>query len=1252
MISTHPGRQACVDSCLRGLDLLIQVADSHFARDEAAEAALQSSIKSLFGEQKFKIFIEILAADSNVFRQSDADSADIHDFHTGKQQSFSSEALDYSWALRDISRSSSTTERWRLNLLVRLHSEVVAASSFHRNYVRLLDTQNLLLAQPSAVKAMFEIDEQQRKDRLDEVLETFEILNKDYAWMGNEMAFDFGMSLMSEMLLTGGMDGNGPEGEKRFDRYYRWMIRVVINRPFSSVQAKAKGIRLLRDIAHIDLAYEDPGNPESKVGVVLIRLLKDMDSMVQYNIGKSIAAIFQLFPFSDRVDVYHDMVGNLDGNSEHTVGFALRAFTLTHLAFAADDIRRAAMVNLLELANFREWKWLVQACFRYISSRLYDGNLTNAFLQNSSQFISSYIEFDEIVDFPYDVFGFPDFDDWVKAVSEELVAQLLNADRWDYAVTFCFHKSIFDEILREHLARIISYYYLNLHSSEESAANPDTTLPDRCKACLGADLYIASLQSDFARVLSIMTERLDDRTLTPEVLLSLNMPSASSNFSSIGLPRLSSKYPQPLPPHFPVQTVVAAMAHIGHDLGLPTEEAWTPAISIFVLRHLFDQAHRTSDSTVSLSFLRRAAFVASLASDSLKENYALEMPICSVLPFLKSRSTRGESTQILKYVLNLGKQFFTTSRDQFNRLMSLILPFIGSNCQNDFGNELVRWMHTFANSTLSQRPEIEKFNVLLELLLDPQNSPADLAAIFHDLLQAEPTIWSDGECLRFVLLSLSEHSNVFTIPLPTLEGLVFHFLNARNLISLSDDSKIWFGLAIGRLAQERKFEAHEYVLKIQGHDERLTATDLLLREVGKQIRSNMALAGLLEQSLRTLVSSNDCTNLEKEFNTVLKYLPSPHITAILNLPPLDSTPSPLAIDTWTRLYDDVPRWLQSFGTSIASHSQNPLLHSLVLPISASISFAEAVLPFLVDEIRFDPKYGSSLASIFNIILGSVGTENSGYLKPILEVIITIRERCLTNGRLKVEPLLDELDYLHAATAAVACNMYKTGLMFLEIARGTEEFHRQIQALDILSTIYRNLDDPDLPYALSKGVQRTWNELLDIYTLHKDRELINGLHRARLRGKVELGLEVSSRDGDVEAVTDFLRMSGFKFESGLSESDDANSTISSMYKSAWRLGLWEAPPLSISQIPDTMIYSILFELDHGKSPASISSVLNSSVTQLVESFCTSTSALEQTNSAMTLSLFSDLSHLLSSSESFSANAKIWQSQILERARFGR
>jgi serine-protein kinase ATM len=836
-------------------------------------------------------------------------------------------------------------------------------------------------------------------------------------------------------------------------------------------------------------------------------------------------------------------------------------------------------------------------------------------------------------------------------VAEELVAQLLNAGRWDDAVAIFCNASPFDEVLRTHLARIISYYYLSIHSSEENVM-PDvnTTVPDRCKACLGGDLYIASLRSDFARVLSLMTERLDDRTLTPETFLSLNMGLVSSRFSSIALPVLSPKHPEPPPPYFPLQAVVAATVHLGQDIGLQAHQVWTPAVSVFVLRHLFDQANATSDSTVSLSFIRRIAFVASIAADALTENYPLDMAIWSLRNFLERDSTREESTQILKYMLNLGNGYFVAQPHQFSHLLAHILPSTQSTCQTDLGHQLIPWLHMFAKTTLPPRPEIEEINSLLEFIVDPQNSSVDPADIFYSLLQRDPSIWGEEEFLRFVLSFLSDHSDVFTLSLATLEGLLHHFLNVPNLPS-SGKSKRWFGLAIGRLAQDRKFEAREYVSRMQKQGEGLSATDLLLLEVAKRLRSDSKIVGLLEQSLRTVASITGAAKLDSQVAGILKYLSSPQVPAAFDLPQLRTIPSPSVVDVWTRLDSNVPSWVQLLASSIAQHSQNQLLNSFLPPISASINFAEAILPLLIDEGRFDAKYGSSLTAIFNSILGSADTVDVGYLKHILEAILAIRERSLTDGRRKIEPLLDELHYLHAASAAVRCSMYKTGLMFLEMARGNEEFSRQLEELAILSTIYRNLDDPDLPYALSGGVQRTWNQLLDVYTLHKDREVINGLYKARLRGKVELGLVVSSRDSDMEAIADSLRLTGFpfKFED---ESGDATSTIRSVYKSAWRLGTWEAPPLTISDIPDTLIYSILLDLHHGKSPDSIFSVLHPSITQLVDTFCASSSAPEQTNSALTLSLFSDLTELLSSSGSFSTIARNWKSQILERARFGR
>jgi len=839
-------------------------------------------------------------------------------------------------------------------------------------------------------------------------------------------------------------------------------------------------------------------------------------------------------------------------------------------------------------------------------------------------------------------------------VAEELVAQLVNAGRWDETVAIFCNGSLLDEVLRKHLARIISYYYLSLHSSEESAVNPDATVLDRCKACLGADLYVTSLQSDFARVLSIMTERLDDRTLSPEIFLSLNMSSVSSRFASIALPHLNPKHPQPLPPYFSVHAVIAAMAHLEDDLGLPAQQAWTPAVSIFVLRHLFDQAHGTSDNTVALSFIRRIAFIVSLAGDALKENYPLEMPILSLRAFLIRDSTCEESTQILKYMLNLGKRSFVAQPHQFSRLVAFILPSIQTNDQSHFRSQFVRWLHMFVGSISPRGSEIEEISSLLEFILDSENSSTDLCDIFHNLLQRDPSIWGEEEFLHFALTSLSNHSDVFTQSLSTLEGLIYHFLSVRGLPASSDKSKRWVGLAIGRLAQERKFEAREYVSMMQRQGRGLSATGLLLRDVLKRLRSDTLIAGLLEQSLRTIASITGCRKQDDEVFGVLKHLSSSQIPAGLELYQSQSISSPPSHVVWTHLDGNVPRWIQSLAASISQHSQDPILNSLVAPINASTTFAKAIFPFVVDKGRFDPNHSSGLTTIFNSILCSAGTVDTGYLKHILEVVVTIRERSLTNGLREIEPLLDELDYLHAANAAVACRMYKTGLMFLELARGKEGFSGQLQSFEILSIIYRNLDDPDLPYALSKGVQRTWSQLFDVYSLHNNREVMSGLHRARLRGKAELGVDVSSQDTDFEAVADFLRLTGFPFklEDSLPESDDANSAIGGIYKSAWRLGTWDVPPLSISQIPDTLIYSILFEFHHGKSSDRIFSVLNSSITQLVDNFCTSSTALEQTNSAVTLSLFGDLSQLLSPTGSFSTIARNWKSQILESGRFGR
>lgn len=255
-------------------------------------------------------------------------------------------------------------------------------------------------------------------------------------------------------------------------------------------------------------------------------------------------------------------------------------------------------------------------------------------------------------------------------------------------------------------------------------------------------------------------------------------------------------------------------------------------------------------------------------------------------------------------------------------------------------------------------------------------------------------------------------------------------------------------------------------------------------------------------------------------------------------------------------------------------------------------------------------------------------------------------------------MVDDIDYLHASNAAVGCNMYKTALMFLEISGKQSILSSQQQLSDsVLSAIYRNIDDPDMTYALSQNIDRSWNQLLDVFKLHHDREMIGGLRQARLRGKVELGISPSPDDDDLRAVADMVRQNGFPLRSetisGVSRSnvEDEQSSVG-LYKSAWRLGIWELPPIVTSGDTDTLIYTVLFHLGHATNTDQFFPILNSAIVQLVDRLSLGFDSTENAKAASCLSMFGDITQLLSNSKTMIVAGRDWTSQILRHARYGR
>ena len=771
LIATSSETKACVDSCLRAISQFVQILDTEFQEHESIERCVQERLRNIYDESSFREFVDVLCRFSGKFDSMDQEQIGDKDFKGMRTQiTLSSSTLDESWALRDISRCSFTLEGWRMRLLVRLHTEVHLRDEPTRSvspyYFQTLETHNLLLAGETVTRTIFWPDDDASKSATEHLLDAFKTdIASTYHWGGNEMTANTAIALISSSFSLGRSIDQDSDIAGVVMQLYRWIVKVLVNRELSSATARLKAAMLLREVSKFDIEYGKEAKSESRAGVLLIKLLRDLDVRVKFDLANHVKSTFQHFPFVHRVDVYRDIVENLESDETRSEGFALRAYTLMQLAFASDDIRRAAMVNLLELGKFVSSKLTVHSCFVFIAEHLYRGQLADLFFQNSSQFLCSWIDFDEeIFEFPFHVFGFPDFEFWSVSVKDELIAQLVNADRWDDATTIFRTSNHFEDILLNCLPRIVSYYYLHkAELSEQNGIDSGEKIPERCKAALGEDLYISTLTSRFALSLAIMVERLDDKTISTEAFDSLGLGTGSATFSAIALPDPGPTYPQPSQPSFTMRDVLTAIENLRRALCISPQQVWTASNTVFVLRQLFDQGLAVSDTTLALSYLRRIVFVLCLAGDVISDGYPLEMLFFNLRNFLARPSLVHASTmQVVKAIFSVGTKFLSGHPDRLRHIVASLLPHFHSlhspaHNDDDFSSEVYGWLETFVQTVLPGDSTLHATTSLLAVL--NKHHPEDaksVGQILEDLILEDESLW--GERISAVSRYICCHS--------------------------------------------------------------------------------------------------------------------------------------------------------------------------------------------------------------------------------------------------------------------------------------------------------------------------------------------------------------------------------------------------------------------------------------------------------------------------------------------------------------
>jgi hypothetical protein len=1272
MVSRHPS-YAGIDRCLGEIDQLFRLrtpGDRH-VRDDREDTSI---IDAVCGDPSFQQLVHTLRK----FSEASGLDGYRHDEDTGFAQSVTplthlSSHLDLKWTTRDISRAFSSPHSWRLRLLDRLEAKLDrhGARSCSLNTESHFSVERFLLTVDStSERAIY--DNQSGISLLHRFKR--DVANT-YEWGGNEMTMKAAMALIFPYFTSSCNNTDSPLAILVL-QIYRWIVKVTVNRELSSAAARIAAGRFLDHVAKFEVNYGEDPKMEWRPGYLRINLLQDINVRVKYRLARTIGCGFTSFPSRDRVHAYQQILDCLEVSEANSEGFALRAYTLMQLALTSDDIRRPAMVNLLELGKFEACLSRVSSCFAYIAKCLYADDPRLLFSQNSSQFIHSWIDFDEdIFQFPFSVFGFLDFDEWSLSVRSELISQLINKDRWSDAAQLFRWKTRFEVVLAECLPQIISDHHLTTLISIDRAND----VPARCIAALGRDMFQDILISHFALSLAKMVERLDDSTLSSHSFEILDACEASAVLSAMHLPDLSPNYPNSPQPSFSLQSVMIAIDAHASSLDILSKETWSSPNVVYILRRLINRGASGSDRFVTLSFLRRIVFVVCMAPDVAATGYLHEMLIMGLIEFLRNPSVFREAMQVLKWLVSVGKIYITSHLSYFRTIIAKLLPAIDEIASSGVESELeayirdcYRWLERLIGTLRNDREEIQSISHLLCLMNDRRTEGSVSAGeVIENLVRQDRLLWRDIRTLKFTLRVLSRESDVYTEKENTLEALVTHFLSSQEKSTYTAKSKAWLGLALGRISEDvsqvglqrqedgdiprsDSFSTPSHHGRDKGH------LSNMVTEVIYFMKSEFQLAEMLEHALRHMNAGLERHHLIEPvaFADVMKSLVSRHTVA---RPIACSQPLPVLSDVerWVHL-DGLPfdRWHTDFACAIAQALDNTLFLPLVPVIQFSPKFRDRIFPYLVDEYQSQPPSEgmNRLSEIFNTILHQSSTHPNldiDYFRFIIRIVLFLREQSSKLRKSKSHGLLDrEINYLAAANAAVSCRMYNAAFMFLELSgkqgSGDAQFVERL-----LATIYRNIEDPDLAQVLTHDINRAWHELVDVYNLNQDREGINSLRRARLRGKVELDVKLSPTDDDLSTVGDLIRQDGFPLSSieMTTTAPDIPSVVG-MYGSAWRLGKWELPPARQSTDPDALIYSVLLQLQYSTESSAFLSILDSAVIQCVDQVLVEQSSKVPARLRLVLSMFSSLKELCSGGPSIVSAARSWGDRLQEMAKYGR
>ncbi|OTA98913.1 hypothetical protein M426DRAFT_16925 [Hypoxylon sp. CI-4A] len=1127
---------------------------------------------------------------------------------------------------------SDTIQRLRLlDVLYEDNGQIgLVPASFLDEFLDLPDEE--LLACRCLLRELFDSDLIINPDDANKVIGRMGELIGSAAFSSCEVALNVCLDVM-EGLMPIWSDNNGEISSRVGDLYYYFLKSGFKNNILSPTIQMSLARMLLR-LIQVNEKYPETIKMEPP-STSLLSILENAAIPVKYYIGARLPRLFSRYVLKSHDEVLVDVLEVLPSKSDFLEGIALRLFVLAELAREWPTLLRRGIYHIFEIpgeiANSREH---AARCLDRISASLQLESTQQLFDLFAPQLLYTWLEIKEIDDIPFTIFGFASLRELLQRAQSEVVALMVMRGQDEAATKLATTLGdTLAQLIQRNFSKTIAYsmaHDISMPKTEQQRSGES-----RLRKILGREAFLEGIYVNFSDIIGLFFSLIDQENPVEEswardqdfkYAADAMAEIKKCGHSEIGL----SPNQQPM---FRAKYLTREIALLCGRTQYETSTLWTPALVVSVARRLLNGVHKALGPLHTCSVLRKVRVLICLAGQHSWELYPLEMLLRSIRPLIVDTECADDALGISQYLLQKGSeslsqnpsflagyalstlaalrvfletsQSSTTQESQFKATMnkaqkfhSWFTKYLGdykspllqkdSNLLNAF--EAITSSAAHVRSSGNAERGTYESRLLLEILQD---------GTYGTQLLNEPS-------RKLALEMLGGH---FTIPDSHNADVVGSDDEALTWVSavwkscqvqgLSSEYLAWAGRVVGR-----GFVASGHVDQDLLRESALsqyynTSADALGSERGLLSTlqsltsdSDCYKAGLAESALRTIVSEAVSQGNDDVLVACQKVL-TDHLLATSDwtpyrIPPSDNPPV-------IPVYEDhalsgeafeSAKWAQAVTVYLAQSYPENIVLSALPPILTNIKgFAQQAFPYithlvLLFEREKQQTVRRSLSTALKVWLKLDSPMAKENLSLLMNALLYLRTQQLP----KENSIADraqwlDLDLLAVASAATRCGMFKTALLFVEMAsaEGSRSSRRSSavraqESTDVLSEIFESIDDPDAYYGLSHT--SSLSNVLARLEYEK-----NGSMSLAFRG-AQYDSHIRRRDPaanvDSQSLVGTLGNLGL---SGLSHSllqtqeslDGSSNSVESTFSTARRLEIWNLPAPATTENPSVTLY---------------------------------------------------------------------------------